>query len=184
MAEDQVTAEREAPRLSKNAKRLGLFFVFFCIIASVVIFAVVAVLLRDCRDCKQRSPILVPMMAILATLLFFLGISILTAFCTRRKSSLTQTPRVVISSIPAEDLEKSPAPTLPYHHVPYRQPAFVVKTSPLDLPDYFTAVQNTGEVYTSLHAAARSEDILEIRPPCYEEAVAMTALSATEDKRL
>lgn len=185
MAEDQVFEEQEAPRLSKNAKRLGLSFVLFCIIASVVLFAAVAISLRGCPDCKQGSPMLVSMMAILGTLLLFLGISILTAFCRRRKSSSTRTPRVAISSIPAEDLEKSPAPTLPYYHVPHRQPTFVVKTSPMDLPNYFTAIQNTSEVYSSLHATAWPEDILEIQPPCYEEAVAMTAYkSATEDKKI
>ena len=184
MAEEQVTFEQEAPRLSKNAKRVALSFVFFCIIASVVLFAVVAISRRDCPDCKQRSTMLVPVMAILATLLFFLGISILTAFCRRRKSSLTRSPRVVISSISSVDLEKSPVPTLPYQQVSYRQPAFVVKTSPLDsVPDYFTVNQNTGELYSSLHAAAWPEDILEIQPPCYEEAVAMAAFkSATEDR--
>lgn len=180
MAEEQVTSEQEAPTLSKNAKRLGLSFVFFCIIASVVLFAAVAMSLTVCPDCKQRSPLLVSMMAILATLLFFLGISILTAFCRscgKRKRSLTRTPRVVISSIAAEDLEKSPARRLPYHQVQHRQPAFVVKTSPLDLPDYFTAIQNTGELNSSsLHAAAQ--------PPSYEEAVAIVAFeSANEDKR-
>ena len=41
MAEEQVTSEQEAPKFSKNAKTLGLSFVFFCIIASVVLFAAV-----------------------------------------------------------------------------------------------------------------------------------------------
>lgn len=179
MAEEQVTSEQEAPKFSKNAKTLGLSFVFFCIIASVVLFAAVAMSLRDCPDCNPSSPMLVSMMTILATLLFFLGISILTAFCRscgKRKNSLTRTPRVVISSIPAEDLENSPARRLPYRQVQHRQPAFVVKTSQLDLPDYFTAIQNTGELNSSLHAAAQ--------PPSYEEAVAIEAFeSANEDKR-
>lgn len=171
MAEEQVTSEQEAPKLSKNAKTLGLSFVFFCIIASVVLFAAVAMSLRDCTDCKQSSPMLVSMMAILATLLFFLGISKLTAVCRscgKRKSSLTRTPRVVISSIPAEDLENSPARRLPYLQVQHRQPAFVVS---------FTAIQNTaGELDSSLHAAAQ--------PPSYEEAVAIEVFeSANEDKR-
>ena len=179
MADEQVSEEQEAPRLSKNAKRLGFSFVFLCIIASMGLFTAVAISLRGCSDCKQRSPMLVPMMAILATLLLFLGFSILTAFCIRRKSSLTRTPRVVISSIPSEDLEKSPVSTLPYYHVPHRQPAFVVKTFTTDLPNYFTAVQNTDELYSSLQAASRLENNFEIQPPCYEEAVAMA-----EDERL
>jgi len=95
----------------QRMRRLGLLFAFFSIFASVVFFGAVAISLRDCSDCSQRSPMLVPMMAILGTLLLFLGISILTEVCRKRKSRLTRTPRVGISSIPAQDLEKSPAPT-------------------------------------------------------------------------
>lgn len=67
MAEEQVTAEQETPRLSKNAKWLGLLFAFICINVSVALFVVVAILRKDCPDCKQSSPILLPMLIILAT---------------------------------------------------------------------------------------------------------------------
>ena len=170
MAEEQVSEEQEAP--------LGLSFAFLCIIDSMVLFTTVTISRRGCSDCKQRPPMLVLMVAILATLLLFLGISIsVSAFCRRRKSSLTR--GVVISSIPSEDLEKSPVSALLHYHVPHRQQAVVVKTSTTDLPNYFTAAHNTGEFYSSLQAAAPLENNFEIQLPCYEEAVAMA-----EDERL
>ena len=100
MAEEQVSEEQEVPRLSKNAKRLGLSFVFLCIIASMSLFVAVAISLRDCSDCKQRSPMLVPMMAILATLLLFLGISILTAVVKGAGLSRNQSQSSILSRDP------------------------------------------------------------------------------------
>lgn len=182
MAEEQVTAEQETPRLSKNAKWLGLLFAFICINVSVALFVVVAILRKDCPDCKQSSPILLPMLIILATLLFFLGVSILTPLCLRRTRSLTRTPReLVVSSIPAGDVEKSPAPILPYNHVPNGEP--FVESSSIDLPDYFTAVRNIGEVNLSVDAEVWTEGAPEIRPPCYEQALEMAAtLDSTASK--
>lgn len=176
MADEQVTREQEAPRLSKNAKRLGFSFAFICINASIVIFVIVIFLRKGCPDCSQRSPILVPMLVIVATLLFFLGVSILTPLFVGRKNSSTLTPQVVISSIPAEDLEKSPAPILPYNHVPF------VASASIDLPDYFTAIQNTAEIYSSVDADVWTEEsVPEIRPPCYEQAVQMARLSTASE---
>ncbi|XP_078345252.1 uncharacterized protein LOC144630756 [Oculina patagonica] len=48
-----------------------------------------------------------------------------------RRQSIALTPRVVTSFIPAEDLEKSPAPALPYIHVTHQQP--FVNASSTDL---------------------------------------------------
>ncbi|XP_078345776.1 uncharacterized protein LOC144631238 [Oculina patagonica] len=171
MAEEQVTRGQESPRLSKNSKLLGFLFAFICIGGSVAIFGVVVFLRKDCPDCKQRSPILVAMLAILGTLLFFLGLSILTAFCRRRRNSSTLPPQVVMSSIPAEDLENSPAPIRPGKHVAYGR-LVVIEASSLDLPGYFTAVQNTDAVNSSAEAGFWKDD-LDIRPPSYEQAVAL-----------
>ena len=169
MADEQVAGEQESPRLSKHSKWLGFLFTFICINGSVVIFVIVIFLRTDCTDCKQHSPMLVPMLVILATLLFLLGLSMLTGFCARRKNSTALTSQVAISSIPAEDLEKSPAPILPDNRVPCGRP-FVIEASSLDLPDYFTAVQNSSAVYSSADTALWT-DVLEIRPPSYEQAV-------------
>lgn len=106
----------------------------------------------------------------------------MTPLCLRRTRRLTRTPReVVVSSIPAGDLEKSPAPTLPYNHVPHREP--FVKSSSIDLPDYFAAVRNIGEVNLSVEAEVWTEGAPEIRPPCSEQALEMAAtLDSTASK--
>ena len=92
------------------------------------------------------------------------------SLCLRRTRSLTRTPQVVISSIPAGD--KSPTPILPFNHgEPF------VEGSSIDLPDYFTAVRNIGEVDLSVIAAVWTESIPEIGPPCYEQAFEMAATS-------
>ena len=176
MAEERVSGEQEAPRLPNTSKRLGFLFAFGCINASVVIFTIVMFLRKDsedCPECKKRSPMLVTMLTILATLLFFLGVSILSSLFIKRKHSSTLIPQVVVSPIPAEDLEKSPAPMLPYNHIPF------VGSSPIHLPDYFTAVQNTGECYSSVDADVWTEGVPEIRPPCYEQALEMATSTSS-----
>ena len=175
MAEEQVTAEQDAQRLSKNANWLGLFFAFVCINSSVALFITISVMSEDnCLDCKQFSPILLPMLIILAIFLLFLGVSILTPACLRQARSLFRTPQVVISSIPVGDLEKSPAPILPDNHLPHGEPSFV-KGSAIDLPDYFAAVRNIGEVDLSVDANVWTEGDPEFQPPCYEQALEMAA---------
>ena len=167
--QQQESGEQESPRLSKTSKWIGLFS-FVCISASVVIFTIAIFRREDCLDGDQCSPILRAMLVLLATLLFFLGVSILTPLCIRIQSS-TRTPQVVVSSIPAGDLEKSPAPILPNNHIPF------VDIPSTDLPDYFTAVQNTGDVYLSVDAGVCSENL----PPCYEQALAMATPSITSE---
>ena len=175
MAGEQVPAEQETPRLSDNAKWLGfnLFVAFVCINISVALFVALAVWrTQDCPNCKQFSPILLPIFIILATFLLFLGVSVLMSLCLRRTRSLTRTPQVVISSIPAEDLEKPPTPILPYNLGEQ-----FVKGSSIDLPDYFTAVRSIGEVNFSVIAAVWAEGVSEIGPPCYEQALEVAATS-------
>jgi len=115
-----------------------------------------------------------------ATVLFFLlGVMALALLVhyKRRKHSTTVTSSVVISSIPPEDLEKSPAPTLRYNRVSQRQQlaqASSMYPTSLDLPDYFSVVQNIDEVYSSVNADYSSEDVPETPPPCYEEAIEIT----------
>ena len=115
----------------------------------------------------------------------FIGLFFLGGVCTiiffhkrRRKRSSSE---VAVSEIPAEDLEKSPSPMLPYNHSPHRSPFGEASSSVL--PDYFTVVQNTQEVSSQYNAGFWTEDIDgsddENQPPCYEEALKMTNLSAT-----
>ena len=117
------------------------------------------------------SYVVVVILGILATLLFLFGVCLITTFWRKRLHSTTQ---VVISSIPDEDLEKSPAPILPYNRLP-----FVVKACSIGLPDYFTAIQKFDEVTfdSTLNADVWTEDVPETPPPCYEKAIEMTTLA-------
>lgn len=99
----------------------------------------------------------------------------MTACWNRGQNS--PTPQVIVSLIPEEDLEKSPAPILPYNHIPHYQP-FVVKTPSLDLPDYFSVAENVDELYPSVDAEVWTENVPEIPPPCYEQALAMASFAS------
>lgn len=59
-----------------------------------------------------------------------------------------------------------------------RRPPFVGASS-IDLPDYFTAVQDLNEVYSSVDAAFDTDDA---PPPSYEEALKMASITSQENK--
>ena len=86
---------------------------------------------------------------------------------------------MAVSNIPDENLDNSAAPTLPYF------PPFGDASSS-QLPDYFTAVQNIPEVSWQPNEELWTEDIdgsddENEKPPCYEQALTMSGLSASED---
>jgi len=157
--------------------KLHLLLAFFCITASVALFMFRQGLLNT-----NFSNILVVILGIVATVLFLFGVCLIIIFLRRRLHSPTQ---VVISSIPDEDLDKSPAPILPYSHVPHRLP-FVVKACSTGLPDYFTANQKFDEATfdSSLNADVWTEDVPGTPPPCYEEALEMTLGSAEMEENV
>ncbi|XP_078344744.1 uncharacterized protein LOC144630288 [Oculina patagonica] len=169
---------------TKCTRRFYLSLGCFSITASLVLFLIVVFLFnQDCPGCPDRSQeqkkssYLVTILGTVATLLFFLGGSLLTACWNRGQNS--PIPRVMVSLIPEEDLEKSPAPILPYNHIPHYQP-FVVKAPSLDLPDYFSVAQNVDELFPpSVEAEVWTENDPEIPPPCYEQALEMAALAAS-----
>ena len=146
---------------------------FICIAASVVLLT-----LRQFLLGTNVSYIVVVILGIIAAVLFLFGVCLIIIFWRGRLyNPLTQ---VVISSssIPHEDLEKSPAPILPYNHVPHRLP-FVVKACSVGLPDYFTAIQKFDESTfdSTLNEDVWTEDVPETPPPCYEKALEMTTLA-------
>ena len=140
---------------------------FFCVAASALLFMV-----RQRLQDINFSYIVVVMLGIAATLLFLFGVGLMIIFCGKTLHSTTQ---VVISWIPDGDLEKSPAPILPYSHVPHRLP-FDAKACSTGLPDYFTAIQKFDEATfdSTLNADVWREDVPETPPPCYEKALEMT----------
>ena len=96
------------------------------------------------------------------------------------KKTRVRNPReMAVSNIPDENLDNSGAPTLPYF------PPFGDASSS-QLPDYFTAVQNIPEVSWQPNEELWTEDIdgsddENEKPPCYEQALTMSGLSASED---
>lgn len=158
-------------------------FAFFCFAASATVVVLSVVLL--CPECSLPADTsLVNIYWGAAILLFHLGV-MTVGLLIYHKRRQNRTSRVVISSIPAEDLEKSPAPTLPYNQVPRRQPFVQVSSidyTALDLPDYATAVQNIDGVYSSMNAEVLTEDDPETPPPCYEQALEMATLVTTTNE--
>ncbi|XP_078345255.1 uncharacterized protein LOC144630760 [Oculina patagonica] len=146
--------------------QLVVAFAFLCIAASAIILLIIFVLfMEDCVGCRS---LLARDLGIAAAVLFIAGLMILlTIICWKRRHCHLN-PQVVISRIPTEDLEKSPAPILPYNHIPHRQP--FDETSSNDLPDYFTAVQNIDDIWT--------ENVPGTPPPSYEQALEMASLAA------
>lgn len=98
------------------------------------------------------------------------------------RGSKVSASQVVISAIPAEDLAKSPVPSLPYNHILRRQP--FAEVSAVDLPDYFTAVRGLNEVHLSMDVAVCTDVFPEnfAPPPCYEEALIMASMDTEESK--
>jgi len=159
--------------------RKGLYlsaiaFGFISIVTAAVILVTVFVLfIEDCVGCTMYFKLL----GIIAGALFAAGLLILLAILCYKRRHINTTPQVVVSLIPAEDLEKSAAPILHFVHVPHRLP--FMETSSIDsLPDYFTVVQNPDEVHLSADADVWTENIPETPPPTYEEVLEMTTFEA------
>ena len=170
---NMVETTQEAPRASKCPRKLYLSAMVaipaFCIAGSLTTLVLSFVLF--CTNCpfSPYSPLVYIYWAASVSL-FLLGAFLFGSLACSYKKQVS-TPRVVISSIPAEDLEKSPAPTLRYNHLPRGQ--WFAITPSTDLPDYFTAVKNTGAVYSPVGAEVWTEDETESPPPSYEDALEM-----------
>ena len=96
-----------------------------------------------------------------------------------KKTRQRNSREMAVSNIPDENLDNSAAPTLPYF------PPFGDASSS-QLPDYFTAVQNVPEVSWQPNDEFWTENIdgsddENEKPPCYEQALTMSGLSASED---
>ena len=175
-----VDEQESSSSSTKYTRRICLTLAFSSLTASLLIFLIIVFLFEYCPECKKRfrdrnKSHLVTILGTIATLLFFFGGSLLTACWRRGQNSTSEAvPQVVISLIPDEDLEKSPAPILPYNHIPRHQP-IVMKASSQDA----TVVKNIDEVCSSVDAKVWTEDVPESPPPCYEEAIKMKTLAVT-----
>lgn len=156
----------------------------FLILSCVVALSFLLILLglsKSCRtnrieECRQSLAAKV-CGGVFIGLFFLGGVCIIIFFHKRRRKRSSS--EVAVSRIPAEDLEKSPSPLSPCNHSPHRSQFREASF----LPDYFTLVQNDQEVSSQFNAGFWTEDIDgsddENPPPCYEEALKMTKLSAT-----
>ena len=123
-----------------------------------------------------------------AFILIFVVIGAAVIACNKRHRPESNSVDVVVSEIPMEDLEKSPAPILPYNHIPHRP--VCAEACCTDLPDYFMAISNVPKV--SPHLGQRgfwTEDIdnsddEKDPPPCYEQALRMYGLISIESPYL
>ena len=167
---------------AKCARRVLFVFALLSFLGSAAALTLIFTLF--CRDCAVPNSLLKLINGVAAVTLYVIGI--ITLFIVIFHKGLQSTSSV-ISEIPAEDLEKSPAPTLPYNHIPHH-PAFgevysrdlpdyftaaqnsnEVETSLRDLPDYFSAVQNVDGVYSSVGVGFSTENVPKTPPPCYEK---------------
>lgn len=121
-----------------------------------------------------------------AVILIIIGVIIISV--GHKNMKRVKSVEVVVSEIPAQDLEKTPAASsLNYGQarIPRHEPAsFVADSHSIDLPDYFTIVQqNSEDVYPSVDVAFWTEDRDvsddENSPPCYEQALKISGLLTT-----
>lgn len=171
---------------------LVIIVAFLCFAASAT--CLVVILIWFCPNCAFQSSLLVFINGVGAILLFVIGLCGLWLVIFRKRPQHTTTAQVVISEIPAEDVEKSPAPILPYNHITHHQPEassidlpdyfatvqsssdiFEVDASSENLPDYFTTVHSIDEGYSSVEVGLSTDDVPNSPPPCYEQALGMTA---------
>ena len=108
-------------------------------------------------------------------MIFLVSVCVILFSC-RKKTRERNSREMAVSYIPDEDLDKSPALTLPYF------PPFGNDSSS-QLPDYFTAVQNIPEVSSQLNEGFWTQDIdgsgdENEKPPSYEQALTKSGLSA------
>ena len=123
-----------------------------------------------------------------AFILIFVVIGAAVIACNKRHRPESNSVDVVVSEIPMEDLEKSPAPILPYNHIPHRP--VCAEACSTDLPDYFSAISNVPKVSPHLgQQGFWTEDIdnsdnEKDPPPCYEQALRMYGLISIESADL
>ena len=184
-----TTEEQDTSTSSRCAGRhvflTGVAVSSFLCIAGVSLSAVLVtfvVLYKECPVCPSfiaDDSESVWIITSVAAILLISGGCIIVALVFRERRQYSQNSSfsgaVVISMIPVEDLEKSPAPVLPYNHIPHRQMA-------IDLPDYFTAVRDIAEAeYSSVDATIWTEGFPETPPPSYEQALEMVAIQEQND---
>ena len=163
--------------LRKFVYTFATIVAFVCLAGSSVCFTVIFMVF--CPSCDQHNSAVILIVLALSSLLL-LTIGLITLWKIIPGATNSSAVEAVISSIPARDLEKSPAPFLRYGHIPGIQPS--VETSSIDLPDYFTTVRNEDlpdYITTVENVGFWTNGEPKTPPPGYEQAVAMETLVTT-----
>ena len=169
MSENMWTSSKWRKRLYLSAVTFGFLSIAT---SAAILVSVLVMFIEQCTGCRSYFTLL----GFVSIALFVFGLLILLTIVCRKRWKNSPTPQAVVSLIPAEDLEKSAAPILPYNQVPRHSDHWpFTETSSIDLPDYFSVeiTQNPGEVYLSVEANVQTENVPLTPPPCYEEALEM-----------
>lgn len=176
-----------------------LVFGFFCLLGAIVLLVLMLSFFMPCPSneddpksahCKHSSKSNRPggIFGGVAVILIIIGVIII--IFGHKSMKRLKSVEVVVSEIPARDLEKTPAASslnCGQNRIPRHEPAsFVADSHSIDLPDYFTIVQqNSEDVYPSVDVAFWTEDRDvsddENPPPCYEQALKISGLLTTSN---
>ena len=175
ISEEQERVRSRWSTLSRG-KRLAL--VLSLVLSTAAISLLIALSRNSCNtneqeDCEKSQEVNEHLRRFFGAVfsMIFLVSTCVILFSCHKKTRERNSREIVVSYVPDEDLEKSPAPILPYF------PPFGDASSS-QLPDYFTAVQNILEVSSQPNEEFWTEDIdgsddENEKPPCYEQALAM-----------
>ena len=177
--------ERLRSRWSTLSRGKRLLLVLSLVFSAAAISLLIALSRKSCNtneeeDCEKTSQEvnehLRRFFGVVFSMIFLVSTCVILFLC-HKKTSERNSREIVVSYVPDEDFENSPAPILPYF------PPFG-DASPSQLPDYFTAVQNVPEISSQLNEGFWTEDIdgsddENEDPPSYEQALTMSGLSAS-----
>jgi len=143
--------EQVFSRMLKFKRKTLLAFAVLCFATSLIFLSslVLRLFVKPCHGlCDGKSETLTEeMCGGIAMMLFLIG-SFTLILCSYKKKTTADAiphliPQVVVSEIPLEDLEKSPAPVLSYRYKPFSQQSDADQDQYTnDLLDYLTAVQD------------------------------------------
>ena len=184
---ENTREEHLRSRWSTLSRRKRLALVLTLVLSTAAISLLIALSRKSCNtneeeDCERTSQEVNEhirrFFGVVFSVIFLLSGCVIIVSC-HKKTKERNSREMAVSYIPDEDLDNSAAPTLPYF------PPFGDASSS-QLPDYFTAVQNIPEVSSQPNEEFRTENIdgsddENEKPPCYEQALTMSGLSASED---
>ena len=193
--------ERFRSRWSTLSRRKRLVLVLSLVFSAATISLLIALPRKPCNtnekeDCDKEVIVHVTsFLGVVFSTISLVSTCVIIVSCLK-KTRERNSREMAVSYIPDEDLDNSAArernsrgmavsyipdedPTPPYF------PPFGDASSS-QLPDYFTAVQNILEVSSQRNEEFWTEDIdgsddENEKPPCYEQALTMSGLSASED---